>query len=54
MEHYAGIDVSLEPSSVCVVNTLGKIVKEAKVASDAEDLVAFYCVAWICREANRA
>ncbi len=30
MEHYAGIDVSLELSSVCVVDTQGKIVKEAK------------------------
>jgi len=39
MEHYAGIDVSLELSSVCVVDTHGKIVKEAKVASDPEDLM---------------
>ena len=29
MEHYAGIDVSLELSSVCVVDAQGKIVKEA-------------------------
>lgn len=29
MEHYAGIDVSLECSSVC-----GKIVRESKVASE--------------------
>ena len=42
MEHYAGIDVSLELSSVCVVDTQGKIVKEAKVASDPEDLIAFF------------
>src|SRR5215813_898134 len=42
MEHYAGIDVSLELSSVCVVDTKGKIVKEAKVASDPEDLIAFF------------
>ena len=41
MEHYAGIGVSLELSSVCV-DTQGKIVKEAKVASDPEDLVAFF------------
>jgi hypothetical protein len=34
MEHYAGIDVSLELSSVCVVDAQGKIVKEAKVASE--------------------
>jgi hypothetical protein len=31
MEHYAGIDVSLELSSVCVVDTQGKIVKERGV-----------------------
>jgi hypothetical protein len=36
MEHYAGIDVSLELSSVCVVDTQGKIVKEAKLASAPE------------------
>ena len=28
MEHYAGIDVSLEQSSVCVVDAAGKIVRE--------------------------
>jgi len=32
MEYYAGIDVSLEASSVCVVDGSGKIVGEAKVA----------------------
>jgi len=34
MDHYAGIDVSLECSSVCVVDTSGKIVREGKVASE--------------------
>ena len=33
MEHYAGIDVALEQSSVCVVDATGKIVCETKVAS---------------------
>ena len=42
MEHYAGIDVSLELSSVCVVDAQGKIVKEAKVASEPEALVTFF------------
>src|ERR1700741_1553508 len=42
MEHYAGIDVSLELSSVCVVDTHGKIVRETKVASEPEALVAFF------------
>jgi transposase len=34
MNYYAGIDVSLEYSSVCVVDGSGKIVREAKVASE--------------------
>ena len=42
MEYFAGIDVSLELSSVCVVDAQGKIVKEAKVASEPEALVAFF------------
>ena len=42
MEHYVGIDVSLELSSVCVVDGRGKIVKEAKVASEPEALVYFF------------
>jgi transposase len=42
MEHYAGIDVSLERSSVCVVDATGRIVREAKVASEPEALVAYF------------
>jgi transposase len=42
MEYFAGIDVSLELSSVCVVDAQGKIVKEAKVASEPKALVAFF------------
>ena len=42
MDHYAGIDVSLELSSVCVVDGRGKIMKEAKVASEPEALVSFF------------
>src|SRR4051795_4631786 len=41
MEHYAGIDVSLELSSVCVVDATGRIVREAKVASEPEALIAW-------------
>jgi hypothetical protein len=36
MDYYAGIDVSLEASSVCVVEASGKIVKGAKVISEPE------------------
>ena len=42
MEHHAGIDVSLEWSSVCVVDANGKIVREIKVASEPEVLVEFF------------
>ena len=35
-------DVSLELSSVCVVDAQGKIVREVKVASEPEALVAFF------------
>jgi len=42
MEHYAGIDVSLERSSVCVVEGSGKIVSEAKVASEPQALIGWF------------
>ena len=42
MNHYAGIDVSLECSSVCVVDANGKILREAKVASEPEALIIWF------------
>ena len=42
MEHYSGLDVSLEQTSVCIVDARGGIVVEAKVASDPEDLVRYF------------
>jgi len=42
MDHYAGIDVSLEYSSVCVVDATGKIVREAKVLSEPAALIAWF------------
>lgn len=41
MEHHVGIDVSLELSSLCVLDATGKVVREAKVASEPGALVAF-------------
>ena len=42
MDHYAGIDVSLELSSVCVVDATGRVVREAKVPSEPEALIAWF------------
>jgi transposase len=42
MEHDAGIDVSLERGSVCVVDATGRIIHEAKAPSEPEALVGFF------------
>ena len=42
MEHYAGIDVSLECSSVAIVDAHGKIVRESKVASEPAALIEWF------------
>src|SRR5712675_1270038 len=42
MDYYAGIDVSLEYSSVCVVDASGKVVREAKVVSEREALIGWF------------
>ena len=42
MNHYAGIDVSLKDSSVCVADANGKIVRESTVASEPEALIALF------------
>jgi len=42
MDHYAGIDVSLEQSSVCVVDAGGKINREAKVASEPQAMIEWF------------
>jgi transposase len=42
MDYYAGIDVSLEQSSVCVVDGSGKVVREGKVASEPAALIGYF------------
>src|SRR5215471_7776776 len=40
MDHFAGLDVSVKETSVCIVDEMGKIVREVKVASEPEALLA--------------
>src|SRR4029450_4950920 len=40
MDHFAGLDLSVKETSVCIVDDTGRIVREVKVASDPEALVA--------------
>ena len=40
MDHFAGLDVSVKETSVCIVDDAGKIVREVKVASEPEVLLA--------------
>ncbi len=40
MDHFAGLDVSVKETSICIVDDAGKIVREVKVASEPEALLA--------------
>ena len=40
MDHFAGLDVSVKVTSICIVDDAGKIVGEVKVASEPEALLA--------------
>ena len=42
MGYFAGLDVSLEETSICIVDDAGKIVREARAASEPEALIAFF------------
>jgi len=39
MDHFAGLDVSVKDTSVCIVDDTGKIVREVKMASEPEALL---------------
>ena len=40
MDYFAGLDVSVKETSICIVDETGKIVREAKVASEPEALLS--------------
>jgi transposase len=42
MGYFAGLDVSLEETAICIVDEAGHIVREARSASEPDALVAFF------------
>jgi transposase len=42
MGYFAGLDVSLEETAICIVDDAGQIVREGRAASEPEALVAFF------------
>ena len=39
MDHFAGLDVSVKETSICIVDDAGRIVRELKVGSEPEALL---------------
>ena len=57
MDYFAGLDVSVKDTSVCIVDGTGQIVREAKVASEPDALLQImrnpaYCFKRIGLEAG--
>lgn len=42
MSYYAGLDVSLEETAICIVDETGAIVRELRAASDPESLISAF------------
>src|SRR3954464_11984361 len=40
MAHFAGLDVSVKETSVCVVDDAGKVILEQKVPTEPADIIA--------------
>jgi predicted NBD/HSP70 family sugar kinase len=40
MDHFAGLDVSVKDTSICIVDDTGRITREVKVASEPDALLA--------------
>lgn len=45
MKHYVGLDVSIKQTAICIVDETGKIVREAKVATEPEAIVGLLSAA---------
>ena len=39
MDHFAGLDVSVKETSICIVDDTGRIVREVKAASEPQALL---------------
>ena len=57
MNYFTGLDVSLELTSVCVIDADGQVLREEKVLSEPNALVAFFAeldvdLTRICLEAG--
>jgi len=57
MHHFAGLDVSVKETSLCILDDAGMIVREARIASEPEALLAVlrnpaYCFKRIGLEAG--
>ncbi len=50
MGYFAGLDVSLEETAICIVDDAGQIVREARAASEPEALVAFFAACGMTME----
>lgn len=50
MKQYAGIDVSLEYSSVCVIDADGRIIIEAKILSEPDALITWFVAHGVAME----
>src|SRR4051794_41527162 len=41
MKHSVGLDVSVKETAICIVDEVGKVVRETKVATEPEAIIAF-------------
>jgi transposase len=42
VRYFAGLDVSLEETAICIIDETGSIVREARVVSEPDALVSFF------------